>query len=89
MLVLAVNVSLALIGLSIALALVRFVRGPRAADRMVSLGAITVDVVVAIALVAISKGSTLLLDAVLVVTLLGFIGTVAFAKFLGESDVID
>jgi multicomponent Na+:H+ antiporter subunit F len=75
---------LALAGLSIALALclVRIVRGPTAHDRVVALDNMSSTIVGLIAVCTIRLREAVLLDAVVVVALLGFVSTVAFARYL-------
>ncbi len=68
--------------IALAGAVVRVVRGPHLADRVVAL-----DLVAYITVCIIGAGSVLvaegpLLDVALVLSLLAFLGTVAFARFL-------
>ncbi|MEQ8274992.1 MAG: monovalent cation/H+ antiporter complex subunit F [Deltaproteobacteria bacterium] len=71
-----------LLVIALAGAVVRVVRGPHLADRVVAL-----DLVAYITVCIIGAGSMLveegpLLDVALVLSLLAFLGTVAFARFL-------
>ena len=68
----------ALQGISAALILARLVRGPRAADRVVAIDALTMIAIGVIALLAISTAQPMLLDAAVVLALVSFLGTTAF-----------
>ncbi|MEM2832795.1 MAG: cation:proton antiporter [Candidatus Caldarchaeum sp.] len=75
-------VVLPLIGLAIALAFVRFVWGPTLPDRVVALdliGALGIGMITAY---AIASNLPMLLDVAIVIALLSFLGTVAFARYL-------
>jgi multicomponent Na+:H+ antiporter subunit F len=79
---LAAWVALALIGLALFLAFVRLVRGPTLPDRVVALDLIGVLAVGMIAAYAVATGQPVLLDPASVVALVGFLGTVALARYL-------
>lgn len=68
----------ALLGLSAALVLARLIRGPRAADRVVAIDALTMLAIAAIALFSLATGQPTLLDAAVVLALMSFLGTAAF-----------
>jgi multicomponent Na+:H+ antiporter subunit F len=67
---------------ALALAFVRLVRGPTLADRVVALDLIAVVLVGWVAVEAIRTGRTILLRPALVLALVGFLGTLAFARYL-------
>jgi len=67
---------------ALALALLRLVRGPTLADRVVALDLIAVVLVGWVAVEAIRTGRTILLRPALVLALVGFLGTLAFARYL-------
>ena len=75
---------LALAGLTLALMLcfVRVLRGPTAHDRVVALDNLASAVVGLAGVYAIKLGEAILLDVLIAVALLGFISTVAFARYL-------
>ena len=68
----------ALQGVSAALILGRLVRGPRAADRVVAIDALSMIAIGVIALLALSTAQPMLLDAAVVLALASFLGTTAF-----------
>ena len=62
----------------------RLVIGPTLADRVVALDGLVVTLISAIALDAALTGSPLFVDAVVVIALVGFVGTAAAARFIEE-----
>ena len=70
---------------SMVLALIRVVRGPTLPDRVVALDVVANLAVGVIAACAIAFGEPLLLQPALVVALIAFVGTVAFARYLERS----
>lgn len=71
----------------IPIALYRFIRGPSTPDRVVALEAVVSMVVALLALNAYLQGSSVYIDAALVLSIFGFISTVAIAKYLERGDV--
>lgn len=68
--------------LALALACFRLVRGPSLPDRVVALDLIAAITVGLIAVYAVDSGQSVFLDAAIVVALITFLGTVAFAQYL-------
>jgi multisubunit Na+/H+ antiporter MnhF subunit len=62
----------------------RLVMGPTLADRVVALDGLVITLISAIALDAALTGSPLFVDAVVVIALVGFVGTAAAARFIEE-----
>lgn len=67
---------------ALVLALVRVVRGPTAFDRIVALDLIAALCLGVIVLFAIHFDQPVFVDAALIIALVGFLGTVAFSRFL-------
>ena len=68
--------------LAIVLAALRLVRGPPRADRAVALDLITVLGTGLVAVLALLANSALYLDVALALALVGFLGTVALARYI-------
>ncbi len=66
------------------LAIVRLMRGPTLLDRWAAIDLLAVVVVGMIALTAIQSNQPALIDVALALGLVGFLGTVAFARFVEE-----
>ena len=71
-----------LLGLAMCAALARVIRGPSLADRILGLDTITVLAVGVIGVFAVRTGLSLYADIAIAVALVGFLSTVAFARFL-------
>ena len=80
---------LAILGVAALFALVRLVRGPSLADRVVAIEVVGAIVVAFIVVVAIERNEPALVDVALVFALVSFIGTLGFARFVlkGPRDV--
>ena len=76
------TICFALLGLAMLAAIVRIVRGPTLADRILGLDTITVIAVGIIGLFAVTSGLSLYADIAIAVALVGFLSTVAFARYL-------
>jgi multicomponent Na+:H+ antiporter subunit F len=79
---LAARLALGMVGLALVLAFVRLVRGPTLPDRVVALDLMGVLAVGMIAAYAVATDQPVLLDPASVLALVGFLGTVAFARYL-------
>ena len=77
-----VNVAILVITLSIVFVTYRVLRGPSWGDRVMAFDFLTANVVVLVALLAARYRLEVFLDAALVLALLGFLGTVALARFM-------
>ena len=75
-------VILPLLGVSLILIVIRFLKGPRIADRVISLDlAISVGIGTAAAY-TVASGKQVVMDIAMIMALLAFLGTVAFAFYL-------
>ncbi|MCK0538057.1 K+/H+ antiporter subunit F [Alcanivorax quisquiliarum] len=75
--------------LGMLLALLRLLRGPTAQDRVIALDMIYVSAMLLMLVQGMRYGNTLYFDIALLIALLGFIGSVAMAKFLLRGEVIE
>ena len=78
-----------LLTLAMGCAAFRLLRGPRAQDRVLGLDTLYVNAMLLLLTFGIRSGSTLHFEAALAIALLGFVGTVALAKFLMRGEVIE
>jgi len=67
----------------------RVIRGPTVPDRVVAIDAIATNVVAIAVLFALLTGRGLFVTVSLVLAIIGFIATVAVAKFVTGGDVIE
>lgn len=77
-----VNLSGVMIIVAFTLAFVRLVRGPTLADRVVALDLMAAIAVSWICLYALAMDEYLFMDAAMVLALILFLGTIAFAYYL-------
>lgn len=80
----SVHISVIIIGLSILVIFLRLVIGPSIEDRIVALDLLSANAIAFIAVYSIQKNTTTFLDVGIIVALLAFLGTVAFAYYLGR-----
>jgi multicomponent K+:H+ antiporter subunit F len=78
-----------LLGLAMACGTLRILRGPRAQDRVVGFDSLYVSGMLLLLAFGIGSGSTLYFEAALIIAVLGFVSTLAFAKFLLRGEVIE
>lgn len=81
------QIILVLLSVAIFLAFSRLARGPSLADRVVALDLITSLVVGVIAIYAVATDEPVYLDIALVLALITFLGTVAFARFIEKGEL--
>ena len=78
-----------ILALAMAATAYRIIIGPRAQDRIVSLDALYVNAMLVLVIFGIKTGTTTYFEVALIIGLLGFVGTVALAKFLMRGEVIE
>jgi multicomponent Na+:H+ antiporter subunit F len=71
--------------LAIVLAFVRLLRGPSLADRVIALDLMTAIGMGMIAAYGISADQPVFIDVAIVLTLVSFVGTIAFASYMERS----
>nr|WP_283164866.1 Na(+)/H(+) antiporter subunit F1 [Lysinibacillus sp. Bpr_S20] len=81
--------ALALFSVSIALSLFRVIRGPSLPDRAIALDTIGVNLLSAIAIVSIILKTKAYLEAILILGILAFIGTIAFTKYIERGVIVE
>ncbi|MFF2179020.1 Na(+)/H(+) antiporter subunit F1 [Lysinibacillus sp. NPDC058147] len=81
--------ALALFSVSIALSLFRVIRGPSLPDRAIALDTIGVNLLSAIAIVSIILRTKAYLEAILILGILAFIGTIAFTKYIERGVIVE
>lgn len=85
----ALNMALVAVTVAILLCTWRLLRGPDATDRVLAIDTLYLNAVGLIVLLSIRMGSALLFEAALLVAMLGFVSTVALARYLTRGDVIE
>jgi multicomponent K+:H+ antiporter subunit F len=85
----AITVTLVMYGIAMVMATVRLFRGPRAQDRVVALDVVFVIALLAMLVLAIRYQTSTYFEAALLMSMFGFVGTAALAKFLLRGEVIE
>jgi len=80
------QITLVTLGLALLIAFVRLVKGPTLPDRIVAMDLFGVLVVGLIVVLAGSSGVRATLDAAIVIALVGFLGTIAYATYVERGD---
>jgi multicomponent Na+:H+ antiporter subunit F len=83
------QVSLTLTSFSLILVLIRAIIGPSTSDRILALDTLGMMLIGIIGLVMMLQETVVYADIALVVAIIGFVGTIAMAKFLERGVVID
>jgi multicomponent Na+:H+ antiporter subunit F len=78
----SVTATLVMVSVAYGLAFVRLVRGPSLADRVVGLDLMAVFAMGMAVALSVATGKPAFMDVAIIVALLGFLGTVAFAYYL-------
>lgn len=89
MLVYALQIAFGLFGLSLLMNMIRLIRGPDLPDRILALDTIYINSLALLILLGIWHNTAFYFEAALLIAMLGFIGTVAAAKFLLRGDIIE
>jgi multicomponent K+:H+ antiporter subunit F len=79
----------AAVGIALAMNLWRLFKGPATADRILALDTMVINVIGLIVLAGIAEGSGTSFEAALLLAMVGFVGTVAYCKFLLRGDIIE
>lgn len=86
---LAIGFALVCVVLAMLLCTVRLLIGPSAQDRVLALDTLWMCTMLLALVLGIRYGSQVYFDAALLIALLGFVSTIALAKFLMRGEVIE
>lgn len=89
MLAYVIPVCLGLLVVAMLLTLARLVRGPCLPDRVLALDTLYVNAIAMLILLGIWQGTNLYFEVALLIAVLGFVGTVAAAKYMLRGDIIE
>jgi multicomponent K+:H+ antiporter subunit F len=85
----ALAIGFGALGIALLLNLWRLFKGPGVADRILALDTMVINVIGIIVLAGIAGGEGTAFEAALLLAMVGFVGTVAYAKFLLRGDIIE
>ncbi|MEM6941860.1 MAG: K+/H+ antiporter subunit F [Pseudomonadota bacterium] len=87
------NIAIVIAFVSMAVAqvmsMVRLVLGPSSGDRILALDTMVVNAIGLIVMLGIVQGTRIYFEVTLIIAMLGFVSTVAYARFLLRGDIIE
>jgi multicomponent K+:H+ antiporter subunit F len=89
MLSLALDISLGVLALSLALCFLRLAGGPTLPDRILALDTLYVNAIAFLVIFGLRVDNAVYFEAALLIAMFGFVGTVALAKYLLRGDIIE
>lgn len=81
--------SLVFLTFSILATIYRLVKGPSAPDRVQALDVLGINIIAGVAVFSVFLSSTAFFEVILLIGILSFIGTIAFARFIERGVVIE
>lgn len=85
----ALMIAFGAVAISQIMAIVRLVIGPNTGDRILALDTMVVNAIGLIVLLGIYQGTRLYFEVSLIIAMLGFVSTVAYARFVLRGDIIE
>ncbi len=76
-------------GIALLLDLWRIVTGPDAADRILALDTMVINVIALIVIYGIFRETTIYFEAAMLIAMVGFVSTVAYCRYLLRGDIIE
>ena len=83
------TISVILFALTILVAVIRIILAPSLPDRVIALDVIGVNLIATIAVVSVILNTKAFLEAILILGILSFIGTIAFSKFIERGKIVE
>jgi len=83
------HITLGMVVLAALLNVYRLMKGPDAPDRVLALDTLYINAIALIILLGIILNTRMYLEAALLIAVMGFVGTVAMAKYLKRGSVIE
>lgn len=78
-----------IVGFCQMMAMVRVVIGPDTGDRILALDTMVVNAIGLIVLIGLAQGTRVYFEVSLIIAMLGFVSTVAYARFVLRGDIIE
>jgi multicomponent K+:H+ antiporter subunit F len=85
----AISIASVLIGTAMVLSLYRLLIGPSVPDRVLALDTVFVNTVALVLVLGILFKTDLYFEAVLIIAMMGFVGTCALAKYVLRGDLME
>jgi multicomponent K+:H+ antiporter subunit F len=89
MIELALLFAAACYGVALLMDLWRIARGPGAADRILALDTMVINMIALLVLWGIWRGTAIYFEAAMLIAMVGFVSTVAYCRFVLRGDIIE
>lgn len=81
--------SFGVVAVSQLMAMIRLWIGPGVGDRILALDTMFINAIALLVLIGLFQGTQIYFEAVLIIAMLGFVSTVAYARFVLRGDIIE
>lgn len=85
----ALIIAFAAVSLAQIMAIIRLIIGPSTGDRILALDTMVINAIAIIILLGIAQGTRIYFEVSLIIAMLGFVSTVAYARFVLRGDIIE
>ena len=85
----AIAITFMLLAIGQIMAMVRLVLGPTSGDRVLALDTMVINALGLVVMLGIYKGVQIYFEVALLIAMLGFVSTVAMARFILRGDIIE
>ena len=89
MMTVALMISFVSVSLAQVFAMIRLLKGPCTGDRILALDTMTVNAIALLILIGLAGGTQIYFEGALIFAMLGFVSTVAYARFVLRGDIIE
>lgn len=89
MILTALKITIGMVLLASVLNLYRLLKGPDAPDRILALDTLYINAIALLILLGIALGTRLYIESALLIAVMGFVSTIALAKYLKRGSVIE
>lgn len=89
MIAIVLKISIVMVVTAVLLNVYRLVVGPNAPDRVLAMDTLSINAIALIILLGITLNTRMYLEAALLIAVMGFVSTVAMAKYLKRGSVIE
>ncbi|MBK1852275.1 MULTISPECIES: K+/H+ antiporter subunit F [unclassified Marinobacter] len=89
MIAIALYSTIAMVTLAALLNVYRLIKGPDEPDRVLAIDTLYINAIALIILLGITLGTRMYLESALLIAVMGFVSTVAMAKYLKRGSVIE
>jgi multicomponent K+:H+ antiporter subunit F len=85
----SITLAFVIVALCQVMSMVRLVIGPNTGDRILALDTMVINAIGLIVLLGLAQGIRIYFEVSLIIAMLGFVSTVAYARFVLRGDIIE